>query len=113
MCFNDKKPVAFTKYKYKNTSNDNDSKLELVRSSCMLSNSYSACHVISHNNYKFDKLFTRRAFVHWFVGEGMSEGEIQEAREENAIFERDMEEAFSTTTQDKKSMAVCNSLPIK
>ena len=28
-----------------------------------------------------DKLYRKRAFVHWYVGEGASEGEIQESFE--------------------------------
>lgn len=43
-------------------------------------------------NTKFDKMFERRAFVHWFLAEGMDLDEIKEARENLAVLEMDYEE---------------------
>uniref|UniRef100_A0AC35TMG6 Tubulin alpha chain n=1 Tax=Rhabditophanes sp. KR3021 TaxID=114890 RepID=A0AC35TMG6_9BILA len=40
-------------------------------------------------NQKFDKLYSKKAFVHWYVGEGMEEGEFTESRENLANLERD------------------------
>ena len=58
----------------------------------MVGNSVGICKIFDNLTQKYDSLYSKRAFVHWYVGEGLSEGFFEEARNEITYIEKDYEE---------------------
>eukprot|EP01132_Coremiostelium_polycephalum_P006668 gene6668-8248_t len=75
---------------------------KVEKSVCMLSNTTAISQVFSRINHKFDLMYLKRAFVHWFVGEGMEEGEFPEAREDLNTLEKDYHSVGGNGTEEEE-----------
>lgn len=62
---------------------------KVVRAACMISNTTAMNQSISRVDRKFDLMFSKKAFVHWYTQEGMEESEFWQARENLSALERD------------------------
>ena len=57
-----------------------DSQAHISKSCCLISNSISVRDIFYEMNRKFDQLFAKRAFLYWYVSEGLAEDEIIQCR---------------------------------
>ena len=62
---------------------------KVTRAACIISNSTAIDEVFLRINHKFDLMYAKKAFIHWYIREGMEEGEFSQAREDLSVLEKD------------------------
>merc|ERR1712187_627144 len=81
-----------------------DDVAQCKRNVVMIGNNTAISRVFSERiSKKYDLMYSQRAFVHWYVGEGMEEGEFAEAREDLGFLEKDYLDVLSDQATDEEN----------
>ena len=70
------------------------------RSGHMLANSTAIGEILERVRKEVDMMYKHRAYVHWYIGEGMQAQKIEEAREDIAALEADYREMCKETNEE-------------
>jgi len=82
---------------------DHDECALFERNVVMIGNNTAVSRIFSERiSKKYDMMYSQRAFVHWYVGEGMEEGEFAEAREDLGFLEKDYLDVLSEQATDEE-----------
>jgi len=82
---------------------DHDETAMFERNVVMIGNNTAVSRIFSERiSKKYDMMYSQRAFVHWYVGEGMEEGEFAEAREDLGFLEKDYLDVLSEQATDEE-----------
>jgi len=80
----------------------NDDLADSPNNCVMIGNNVAISRVFNNRLVKkYDLMYSQRAFVHWYVGEGMEEGEFSEAREDLGFLEKDYLDVLSGGSSDE------------
>jgi len=82
---------------------ENDDMAYSPRNAVMIGNNIAVNRVFTERlSKKYDMMYSQRAYVHWYVGEGMEEGEFSEAREDLGFLEKDYLDVVSEQASDEE-----------
>merc|ERR1712217_404193 len=81
---------------------EDDVMASTVRNATMIGNNIVVNRVFTERlSKKYDMMYSQRAYVHWYVGEGMEEGEFSEAREDLGFLEKDYLDVVTEQASDE------------
>merc|ERR1712176_1355687 len=81
---------------------DGDALAYASNNAVMIGNNIAINRVFSDRlSKKYDMMYSQRAYVHWYVGEGMEEGEFSEAREDLGFLEKDYLDVITEQASDE------------
>jgi len=81
---------------------ENDVLQDTQATCAMIGNNVAISRVFTERlSKKYDMMYSQRAYVHWYVGEGMEEGEFSEAREDLGFLEKDFLDVVTEQASDE------------